>query len=331
MDVVQTRVRARVDVGRATDVVAKLEEGFGRGVIGQESLRRNLIIALIAEGHVLLESLPGLAKTTAVRTLAATVGLDFGRVQCTPDLLPSDITGTEIYNQAQNSFDTKLGPVHTNFLLLDEINRSSAKTQSAMLEAMQEGQTTIGGVVHRLPEPFLVVATQNPIEQEGTYVLPEAQLDRFLLKEIVRYPDSADEFEMLRRIRDGELAAPSAPVLTRDDVLFLQGAARAVHVDDTVLRYALTIVSATRGATSYLGDQARYVAAGASPRAGIAFVSAARALALMDGRDHVLPEDVKALAHPILRHRLSLTFDAELDGVSVEDVIDVVVAAVQTP
>ncbi|WP_198928412.1 MoxR family ATPase [Tersicoccus sp. Bi-70] len=303
-------------------------------VVGQQRLRETLLVALLTGGHVLLESVPGLAKTTAATTLAASVNGSFRRIQCTPDLLPSDIVGTQIYDAAQSAFVTQLGPVHANVVLLDEINRSSAKTQSAMLEAMQERQTTIGGTEYPLPEPFLVLATQNPIEQEGTYQLPEAQMDRFMLKDVLDYPTPVEEAEMLRRI-DAGVYAPGrvdAPVLELHDVQALQATARQVYLDRTIGEYIVGLVYVTRNAARYIDPQlARYIEFGASPRASIAFSQAARAVALLDRRDHVLPEDVKSLAHRVLRHRLILGFEAVAQGVPVETIVDAVVAAVRTP
>ncbi|GAA3669502.1 AAA family ATPase [Microbacterium marinilacus] len=319
---------------RAAEVLRVVSESYSSKMVGQERLRTSLLISLIAGGHVLLESVPGLAKTTAAWTLADTVAAEFKRIQCTPDLLPSDITGTQIYDASTGSFRTVLGPVHANFVLLDEINRSSAKTQSAMLEAMQERQTTIGGEVHRLPKPFLVIATQNPIEQEGTYELPEAQMDRFLIKEIVDYPSPQEELEVLERIDSGALD-PENHVhtsVTLDDVHLLQDVARRIHVSPAIRNYIVGIGYVTRNAAPYIGEQqARYIAYGASPRGSIAFLQASRALALLNGRAHVLPEDVRALRHLVLRHRVLLNFEAEADGVRSEEIIDAIFAAVPTP
>ncbi|GGF41142.1 hypothetical MoxR-like ATPase [Microbacterium sorbitolivorans] len=318
----------------ANGIIARVSGAYAAKMVGQERLRASLLIALIAGGHILLESVPGLAKTTAAQSLADTVQASFRRIQCTPDLLPSDITGTQIYDAQASSFRTVLGPVHSNFVLLDEINRSSAKTQSAMLEAMQERQTTIGGEVHALPKPFLVIATQNPIEQEGTYELPEAQLDRFLLKEIVSYPSPEEEFEVLSRIDSGVLdpAKHLAPSASLADVETLQRTAARVHVSDAIRRYIVGLMYVTRNPAGYIGEEnARYIKYGASPRGSIAFLQATRAFALLQGRSHVLPEDVRSLRHVILRHRVLLTFEAEADGVRSEDLIDQIFAAVPTP
>ena len=322
------------DIARAAGIIRTISESYATKMVGQERLRASLLIALIAGGHVLLESVPGLAKTTAASTLADTVTATFKRIQCTPDLMPSDITGSQIYDSAAGTFRTVLGPVHANFVLLDEINRSSAKTQSAMLEAMQEHQTTIGGEVHALPRPFLVIATQNPIEQEGTFELPEAQMDRFLLKEIVEYPSPAEEFEILGRIDAGVLDPDRhvTSTVSLEDVQTLQNIASRVHVDPAIRNYIVQLAYVTRNPGPYLGeDRARLIKYGASPRASIAFLQASRALALLNGRAHVLPEDIRSLRHVVLRHRVLLTFEAEAEGVRSEDIIDQVFAAVPTP
>lgn len=318
----------------AAEVIERISASYAAKMVGQERLRTSLLVALIAGGHILLESVPGLAKTTAASTLADTVQGSFRRIQCTPDLMPSDITGTQIYDAHTGSFRTILGPVHANVVLLDEINRSSAKTQSAMLEAMQEHQTTIGGETHRLPRPFLVIATQNPIEQEGTHELPEAQLDRFLLKEIVTYPSPQEEAEVLARIDSGALDPDRHVEHTAalDDVDMLQRTAARVHVSEAIRSYIVGLAYVTRNPEPYIGEaRSRYIKYGASPRGSIGFLQASRALALLRGRTHVLPEDVRDLRHVILRHRVLLTFEAEADGVRSEDLIDEIFAAVATP
>jgi MoxR-like ATPase len=325
------------ELARVKTILAAIDESYSTKVVGQASLKRSLLIGLITGGHILLESVPGLAKTTAAQAISDAVSGSFKRIQCTPDLLPSDIIGTQIFDYTKQTFATQLGPVHANFVLLDEINRSSAKTQSAMLEAMQEKQTSIGGTVYPLPEPFLVLATQNPIEQEGTYHLPEAQLDRFLLKEILDYPEFADEIEILDRINEGVYdkhagdKKPKASV-TIDDVLFLQEAVKKVYLDDSITNYIVSAVYVTRKAESYIGKElADCIEYGASPRASIAFSRAARALALLEGRDHVIPEDVKELRHVVLRHRIILNFEAVADNVQPETIIDAIFAAVKVP
>lgn len=319
-----------------TTTVQTISEAFASRVVGQENLRTALIVSMITGGHVLLESVPGLAKTTAVQTLAASVQGSFKRIQCTPDLLPSDIIGTQIYDYSKGQFRTELGPVHANFVLLDEINRSSAKTQSAMLEAMQEKQTSIGGQRYDLPKPFIVLATQNPVEQEGTYELPEAQLDRFLLKEILTYPTPEQELEILKRIESGILGATpkedDLPKVNLDAISTMQQLVDKVYIDDSVKNYIVQIIAATRTPHQYIpANLARYVQYGASPRASITFQQVAKALALMDGRDYVIPEDVKELRHSVLRHRLILNFEAIADQVHPEVIIDAIFNTVTAP
>ncbi|MFJ4226551.1 AAA family ATPase [Paenarthrobacter nicotinovorans] len=322
------------DMARAQQLVGSIVRSFENKVVGQTRLRETLLIGLLTGGHVLLESVPGLAKTTAAQAIAESVSADFRRIQCTPDLLPSDIAGTQIFDAAKGTFVTQLGPVHANIVLLDEINRSSAKTQSAMLEAMQERQTSIGGESYPLPQPFLVLATQNPIEQEGTYRLPEAQMDRFMLKDVLDYPSPGEEGEVIRRIDAGVFSAAQKPpaAASLDAVVQVQELVRRVYIDPAIVRYIVGLAYVTRNAAQYLEPHlANLVEFGASPRASIAFSQAARALALLNGRDHVIPEDVKNLAHRVLRHRIILGFDAVVEGVAVETVIDAVLASVQTP
>ena len=321
------------DLGRVSTILASVSKAYESKVVGQEGLRRSLLIALLTGGHILLESVPGLAKTTAAKALADAVSASFTRVQCTPDLLPSDIIGSQIFDAATSTFKTQLGPVHSNFVLLDEINRSSAKTQSAMLEAMQEKQTTIGGEIFHVPTPFLVLATQNPIEQEGTYHLPEAQLDRFLLKEVLDYPEFDEEIEIIARIDSGVYDTDHLDAAASvDDVLFLQEASKRVFVDDAITNYIVSLVYVTRHAGQYIAPElAGCIEYGASPRASIAFSRAARALALINGRDHVIPEDVKALRHVVLRHRIILNFEAIADDIAPETVIDAIFDSVQAP
>jgi MoxR-like ATPase len=333
----QTSAPARiepVELARAQQVVANISRSFDAKVVGQARLRESLLVGLLTGGHILLESVPGLAKTTAAQTVAEAVSAEFRRIQCTPDLLPSDIVGTQIYDAAKGTFITQLGPVHANIVLLDEINRSSAKTQSAMLEAMQEQQTSIGGQEYKLPSPFLVLATQNPIEQEGTYQLPEAQMDRFMLKDVLDYPSPAEETEILRRIDAGVFTAEQKPAAAAslDAVLGAQDLVRRIYIDPAIINYIVGLVYVTRNAGQYIDRRlAEFIEFGASPRASIAFSRAARAVALLNGRDHVIPEDVKSLAHRVLRHRLILGFDAIAEQVPVESVIDAIVASVQTP
>ena len=326
------------ELERATSILKTISDSYGHTVVGQDGLRSSLMIALMTGGHILLESVPGLAKTTAAKALADAVSASFKRIQCTPDLLPSDIIGSQVFDYATSTFSTQLGPVHANFVLLDEINRSSAKTQSAMLEAMQERQTTIGGEIFPLPHPFLVLATQNPIEQEGTYHLPEAQLDRFLLKEVLDYPQFAEEIEILARLEAGvydaadESTDVAPPTVSIDDVLFLQSVTKRVFLDESITNYIVSAVYVTRHADQYIGAElAGSIEYGASPRASIAFSKAARALALLNGRGHVIPDDVKALRHVVLRHRIILNFEAIADNIVPETIIDAVFDAVQAP
>jgi MoxR-like ATPase len=320
------------EVEWASSAIGEISAAFASRVVGQARLQETLLVALLTGGHVLLESVPGLAKTTAAQTIAQAVGGTFHRIQCTPDLLPSDIVGTQVYNQQAGTFQTQLGPVHANFVLLDEINRSSAKTQSAMLEAMQERQTSIGDRSYPLPDPFLVLATQNPIEQEGTYPLPEAQMDRFMLKDVLDYPSPAEEAEVLRRIDSGIFTHASQTVVSIADVKRLQGLVGRVYVDPAIINYIVGIGYVTRHAADYIDPElASYVQFGASPRASIAFTSAARARALIDGRNHVVPDDVKALVHRVLRHRVILGFEAAADDLPVERVIDAMVGGIRTP
>lgn len=319
----------------ASETITRISEAFSSRVVGQHRVRTALLVTLLAEGHVLLESVPGLAKTLASSTLAQSVSARFHRIQCTPDLLPSDIIGTQVYDPRRHEFETQLGPVHANFVLLDEINRASAKTQSALLEAMQERQTSIAGQVHPLPDPFMVLATQNPIDEEGTYVLPHAQMDRFLLKEIVDYPTEDDELMVLERFDDGTLGQHMAdvePVATTTDVAELQELVRRVYVDPAIKRYVVSLIRATRSASTLLGPElGGYVEIGASPRGSIAFFQAARAMAVVQGRHYVIPEDVRELRHSVLRHRIHLSFEALADRVRPETVIDAVFRAVPTP
>lgn len=323
--------KEEMDRSRAT--ITAIRESVESAIVGQSSLIVSLMVGMIAGGHILLESVPGLAKTLASSSLAQSVDGSFARIQCTPDLLPSDIIGTQIFDARTGEFTTQLGPVHVNFVLLDEINRSSAKTQSAMLEAMQERQTSIGGVTYKLPDIFMVMATQNPIEEEGTYVLPQAQMDRFLLKEIIRYPSPSEEFEIINRLEAGVFDHPRTPSgVSLDDLRFLQAMAKRVQVAPAIKRYIIEIVNVTRDPGYFLGEEkARYIEFGASPRGVISFLLAARALALMDGRDHVLPEDIKQLRFAVLRHRLILTFKAVAEHIKAETLIDAIFDAVPTP
>jgi putative methanol dehydrogenase regulatory protein len=321
------------ELKRSKELLDRIQKIFSERVVGQETLRETLIVGLLAQGHILMESVPGLAKTTAAQTIAQAISGSFHRIQCTPDLMPNDIVGTRIWNQAENEMTTELGPVHANIVLLDEINRSSAKTQSAMLEAMQEGQTTIGGIVYPLPKPFMVMATQNPIEEEGTYVLPEAQMDRFLMKEIITYPKPLEELEVLNRIEAGTMEKPiDAEPISLEDLTFLQQMTRRVFLHDTLKAYIVDIINTTRGmGPNPLPGFSQHVRVGASPRGGIALMRVSQAVALMAGRNYVMPDDIKKLRHAILRHRIIRTFDAMADEISVDGLIDAVFNAVAVP
>ncbi len=330
----QNNALGEQELAEARAIITKLSQAYNKKVVGQEELRLAMQVALIAGGHVLLESVPGLAKTLAAKTIAEAANGTFSRIQCTPDLLPSDIIGTQIYNYNTGNFDTKIGPVHANFVLLDEINRSSAKTQSAMLEAMQERQVSVGGVIYKMPEPFVVLATQNPIEQEGTYELPEAQLDRFLLKEIVDYPSRDEELQILNYTLAGQTTAAlsDADKVSVEDVKKIQTYAKRVAVDDSIKNYIVNIVTATRNPRSVIdANLARYVEFGVSPRGGIALLQIAQALAIINGRAYVTPDDVKQLRYAALRHRIILNFEAAADDVHSEAIIDAIFTKIQTP
>jgi len=322
------------DLAEAERVVAAVSSAFSAKVVGQDQLRESLLVTLLAGGHLLIESVPGLAKTTAARVIAESIRGVFRRIQCTPDLLPSDIIGTQIYEAATNSFATQLGPVHANIVLLDEINRSSAKTQSAMLEAMEERQTTIAGVEYPIPEPFLVIATQNPVEQEGTYPLSEAQTDRFMLKALVEYPSVDDEVEVVLRMDAGlyEKDHRVPPAVGLEEIRRVQHLVQTVHMDRHLIEYASRLVNVTRAPERHLpANIARLIEYGASPRATIAFCRTARGLAVIRGRNHVVPDDIARLAHRVLRHRLILGFEAASLQITPDVVIDAVLGAVRVP
>ena len=322
------------DLIDAKTSIDKINNAFRKKVVGQEELRLSLLVSLIAGGHILLESVPGLAKTLAAKTIAEATSGSFSRVQCTPDLLPSDIIGTQIYNAQNASFETQIGPVHANFVLLDEINRSSAKTQSAMLEAMQERQVSIGGIKYEMPDPYFVLATQNPIEQEGTYELPEAQLDRFLLKEVITYPSRDEELQVLNYTIAGATTAPLADSekVGIDAVKKMQEYCKRVAVDDSIKNYIINIVQATRNPKEVIDlNLAHYVEYGVSPRGSLSLMRVAQALALINNRAYVTPDDVKQLRHAALRHRIILNYEAEADGVHSEAIIDAIFSKIKTP
>ncbi|MCL2008373.1 MAG: AAA family ATPase [Treponema sp.] len=332
---------------RAHELLVAARQEMAKRIVAQSEMIDGLLTALIAGGHILLEGVPGLAKTLAVKTLSEITGLDFKRIQFTPDLLPADLTGTLIWEQATSSFSVRKGPVFANVILADEINRAPAKVQSALLEAMEEKQVTIGEKSYPLPDPFFVLATQNPIEHEGTYALPEAQLDRFLLKLLVRYPDLEDEFRIMN------FAAPfiSPESSAKDDALntvlgpdalkVLREAADSIFIDEQIRRYIVSVVAASRPAHTQTDDRLRggrpregiyrYIAYGASPRATLALFRCAKIYALLEGRDFVAPEDVKAAAYPVLRHRLVLSYEAEADGLESDTAISRILTLVPMP
>ena len=310
-------LEARVAEHSATFEAAR--EQIAKVLVGQRYMVDRLLIGMLANGHVLLEGVPGLAKTTAVKALASALKLDFSRIQFTPDLLPADVLGTQIYQPKEGDFTTRLGPVFANILLADEINRSPAKVQSALLEAMQERQVTLGDETYSLPSPFLVLATQNPIEQEGTYPLPEAQVDRFMLKLSVSYPGRDEELEIIRRSSAG--TARIEPVATAEQILAAQQTVAEIKVKDILMEYIVDLVRATRTPADVDKELARVIEYGASPRASIALAAAARAHAFLDGRDYTLPEDVKAIGPDVLRHRVLLTYEAEADGLDADQVV----------
>ena len=319
------------ELNRAIAIVSNLHKYYNERIVGQESLCISLIISLMTNSHLLIESVPGLAKTTAAKVITNAVNGKFSRIQCTPDLLPSDIIGGQIFNYATSTFDTKLGPVFANFVLLDEINRSSAKTQSAMLEAMQERCVTIGGKTYKLEDVFIVLATQNPIEQEGTYMLAEAQVDRFLLKEKLNYPSIDEEVMVLNRIEKNIIDDKSA-IYSLNDVLFLQEITKKIYIDDSVKKYIALIIDATRYPSKYIDKKlADLVVMGASPRGSIAFMEASKACAIMNGRAYVTPDDVKKVALRVLRHRISLSFQALASNIESEVIIDAIMKVIPTP
>jgi MoxR-like ATPase len=299
-------------------------------IVGQDHLLERLIVALLARGHILVEGVPGLAKTMAIKTLAEAIGGEFKRIQFTPDLVPADLIGTRIYNQKTGDFNTSLGPVFTNLLLADEINRAPAKVQSALLEVMQERQVTIGRETFKVPDPFLVLATQNPIETEGTYALPEAQVDRFMLKVLVGYPSTTEEFVIVERMTGMLLAVQK--VLTTDQLLGLQSKADKVYVDPALIEYAVRLVTATREPDEFgLTEIKPYILYGASPRASINLILTGRALAFVRGRDYVLPQDVLDMVLDVIRHRLVLSYEALSDNVTSDELLNKIIDAIPIP
>lgn len=300
-------------------------------IVGQKHLVESLMIGLLSDGHVLLEGVPGLAKTLAINTMAKIIDAKFSRIQFTPDLLPADLIGTMIYSQKNEEFTVKKGPVFANFILADEINRSPAKVQSALLEAMQEHQVTIGDTSFKLPEPFLVLATQNPLEQEGTYPLPEAQVDRFMLKVIITYPKKEEEKQIIRQNIVGEFPKPNK-ALNPEDIVKARKVVRDVYLDEKIERYIVDIVFATREPQNYgLGKFSNMISYGGSPRASICLASAAKAYAFIKRRGYVIPEDIRAVAYDVLRHRIGLTYEAEAENITTVDIITEILNAVEVP
>ncbi|MGH2471458.1 MAG: AAA family ATPase [Candidatus Limnocylindria bacterium] len=319
----ETQAAVPPDTGRLLFEIKKV-------IVGQDHLIERLMVSLLARGHLLVEGVPGLAKTLSVKTIAQAITGDFKRIQFTPDLVPADLVGTRIYNQRAGDFQTSVGPVFTNLLLADEINRAPAKVQSALLEVMQERQVTIGRETHKVPDPFLVMATQNPIETEGTYALPEAQVDRFMLKVLVGYPNEMDEFVVVERVT-GRMS-PVVPVMTTERLVQLQREVDDVFVDPTLMEYVVRLASATRKPAEYgIGDVAKYISYGASPRASINLVLAGRALAYLRGRRYVTGQDIQDLALDVIRHRIVLSFEALSEDVSADDVVKRVLARIPVP
>jgi len=305
-------------------VIDRIKEEFREVIVGQEALLMSMLSAILSGGHLLVEGVPGLAKTLAVKTLAGILDLDFKRVQFTPDMLPADIRGTMIFNQNNGNFEVRKGPVFTNFLLADEINRAPSKVQSALLESMQENTATLGDTTYTLPKPFFVMATQNPIEQEGTYPLPEAQTDRFFMKVLIDYPSPDDEKMIINRMSNLIVPEPSKAA-TKKEILGLQKFTESIYTDPKILDYIVAITGATRS------NNKNHVLYGASPRASICFIRAARARAFFDGRGYVIPEDIKAVAYSILRHRIILTFEAEAEGITPDNIIEQILNTVEIP
>jgi MoxR-like ATPase len=312
--------------------IDRIYDETSKVIVGQKHMIDRLLLALLANGHVLLEGLPGLAKTLSIKTLAASVDATFHRIQFTPDLLPSDIVGTMIYNPAKSDFTMRKGPVFANFILADEINRAPAKVQSALLEAMQEKQVTIGGETHKLHEPFLVLATQNPIEQEGTYTLPEAQVDRFMFKVVIGYPTRDEERSIIRKNIVGDITQKINAVVHSNDILKARETVKKIYMDEKIENYILDIVFATRQPAQFnLGQYGEYISYGASPRASINLAIAAKAHAFMQKRGFVIPEDVRQVAKDVMRHRIGLSYDAEAENITQEQIIDAIIANIQVP
>ena len=329
-DTVDIRQLNELIAGKST-FVNTITMGKDRIIVGQKHLVDSLLIGLLSNGHILLEGVPGLAKTLAIKTLASLIDAKYNRIQFTPDLLPADVVGTMVYSQSKEQFQIKRGPIFANFILADEINRAPAKVQSALLEAMQERQVTIGEKTFKLDDPFLVLATQNPIEQEGTYPLPEAQVDRFMLKVVIGYPKKEEEREIIRRNIDN-LFEEVRPVLTPADIIEAREIVRKVYIDEKIERYIVDIVFATRFPEEYgMRDLKNMISFGASPRASINLALAARAYAFLKMRGYVIPEDVRAVCHDVLRHRIGLSYEAEANNMTAEEIISEILNRVEVP
>ncbi|MGB0522569.1 MAG: AAA family ATPase [Flammeovirgaceae bacterium] len=312
------------------DKIKQVEMEVAKVVVGQQYMVNRLLIGLFTNGHILMEGVPGLAKTLTVNSLAQVIQSNFQRIQFTPDLLPADLIGTMIYNQRESKFEVKKGPIFANLILADEVNRAPAKVQSALLEAMQEKQVTIGETTFQLDKPFLVLATQNPVEQEGTYPLPEAQVDRFMLKIFVDYPDKGAELEVMRRMSNMAFDVTLEKILTKDDIFAIRDAINQVVVSESLEKYIIELVFATRKAAEYgLKQEAEYIQFGASPRASINLHRAAKAIAFFEGRNYVLPEDIKEIAYDVLNHRIILNYEAEADDISTREIIQGILNKVQ--
>ncbi len=318
-------------IASKSSFLSMIRSGMDRRIVGQKHLVDSLLIALLCNGHVLLEGVPGLAKTLAIKTLASLVDAKYSRIQFTPDLLPADVIGTLIYSIKKESFEVKKGPIFANFVLADEINRAPAKVQSALLEAMQERQVTIGDETFPLDKPFLVMATQNPIEQEGTYPLPEAQTDRFLLKVVIGYPNKEEEKAIIRQNIHGALE-PVRPVVRPEEILEVQKIVEKIYIDEKIENYIVDIVFATREPAKFgLPDLTSIIAYGASPRASISLALASRAFAFLQGRGYVIPEDVRAVCHDVMRHRIGLTYEAEANNIGADEVITAILDKIVVP
>ncbi len=318
-------------IASKSNFVSLITQGISQTIVGQKHLVDSLLVALLANGHILLEGVPGLAKTLAIKTLAQTINAKYSRIQFTPDLLPADVTGTMIYSAQKERFEVKPGPVFANFVLADEINRAPAKVQSALLEAMQERQVTIGDQTFKLDDPFLVMATQNPIEQEGTYPLPEAQVDRFLMKVVIGYPNKAEEREIIRMNVAGSKPKVQ-PMVTPQEIVDTRKVVEQIYIDEKIERYIVDIVFATRFPADYqLNDLSGVISFGASPRASISMALAARAYAFLKGRGYVIPEDVRAVCHDVMRHRIGLGYEAEANNITADEVVSEILDKIAVP